>query len=279
MTYSQIGLLHPGEMGASIGAAAVAAGNGVYWVAQGRSAASAARAQRAGLKAAGGLEELARACAVIVSVCPPEAAEAVLAGTLAAGFAGLYVDLNAIAPQRAARMAAALGAAGGELVDGSIIGGPAWKPGTTAYLSGPAAGRAAACFAGSPLETVVLGEAIGQASALKMCFSAYSKGSMALLAAALAAAEALGVRAPLEAQWARDSAGPGAQAEARTRRVTAKAWRFAGEMEEVADTFEAAGLPGGFHHAAAELYTRLAGFKDAASLPELEAVLRALRTR
>src|SRR5258706_6671960 len=98
MAHDQLGILHPGEMGASIGAAAVAAGIAVYWASEGRSAASAARAERAGLKDARRLEALARACPVIVSVCPPEAAEAVLAEALAAGFHGLYVDLNAIAP-------------------------------------------------------------------------------------------------------------------------------------------------------------------------------------
>ena len=82
------------------------------------------------------------------------------------------------------------------------IGGPAWQPGTVAYLSGPVAGRAAACFAGSLLETVVLGPEIGKASALKMVYAAYSKGSTALLLATLAAAEALDVRADLQAHWA-----------------------------------------------------------------------------
>src|SRR5215510_8155771 len=171
----KVGILHPGEMGASIGAAARAAGHSVYWASQGRSAATAARAARAGLSDAESLEALARGCAVIFSVCPPEAAEALAERVLAAGFSGLYVDLNAIAPQRAARMARSMRAAGAELVDGGIIGGPAWQPGTVAYLSGPAAGRAAAYFEGSLLEPVVLGAEIGAASALKMCYAAYTK--------------------------------------------------------------------------------------------------------
>src|ERR1700704_5047899 len=112
MTQHTLGILHPGEMGASIGAAAAAAGNEVYWAAEGRSAASRARAGRAGLREAGRLADVARTCTVIVSVCPPEAAEALLTAVLAAGFQGLYVDLNAIAPQRARRMAEACAAAG-----------------------------------------------------------------------------------------------------------------------------------------------------------------------
>ncbi len=272
-----LGLLHPGQMGQSLAAAARQAGREVYWVSAGRSAATRARAEQLGLRDLGSLAELCRRCAVIVSVCPPHAAEAVAESVLVYGFRGLYLDANAIAPQRAVRLAQAMAAAGAEFVDGSLIGGPAWQPGATClFLSGPQASRAADCFAGSPLATEVLGEAPGQASALKMCYAAYSKGSTALLCAALAAAQGLGVRAALERQWSRDGADLAAEAEGRARRATAKAWRFAGEMEEVAATFESVGLPGGFHQSAAELYQRLAGFKDAPELPPLEAVLRAL---
>ena len=56
-----------------------------------------------------------------------------------------------------------------------------------------------------------------------------------------------------------------------------KAWRWVAEMEEIAATFEAAGLPGGFHHAAAEIYGRLAAFKDGAAAPPLDEVTEALR--
>src|SRR5262249_27448907 len=131
-------------------------------------------------------------------------------------------------------------------------------------------------FAGSVLQIEVLGDEAGQASALKMCYSAYTKGTTALLCAALAAAQGLGVRAALEQQWSRDGSGFAAQAEGRARRVTAKAWRFAFERDEIADTLEAAGLPGGFHHPAAELYRRLSAFKDSPDLPPLDKVLAAL---
>ena len=276
MTNNLVGLLHPGEMGASIGAAAQKAGYTVYWASEGRGPATRARAERIGLRDAGSLAELCARCAVIASVCPPGAAEGLARDVLAAGFRGLYMDLNAIAPQRAVGLAAAMAAAGAEFIDGGLIGGPAWQPGTVLYLAGPAAERAAACFAGSLLETMVLGSEVGQASALKMCFSAYSKGTTALLCAALAAAQGLGVRAALERQWDRDGSGFAAQAQARARRATAKAWRFSGEMDEIAATFQGAGLPGGFHQAAAEVYQRLAGFKDAPALPALEEVLAAL---
>jgi len=163
-------------------------------------------------------------------------------------------------------------------VDGGIIGGPAWTPGTTwLYLAGPCAARVAACFAGGPLEVRVLGEGIGRASALKMCYAAYSKGATALLCAALAAAERLEVRPELQERWEHDEReGAAKKATQRLRRVPDKAWRFVGEMEEIAATLHAAGLPRGFHTAAADVYRRLAGFKDAPAAPALEEILTAL---
>jgi hypothetical protein len=122
----------------------------------------------------------------------------------------------------------------------------------------------------------VLGDRIGEASALKMCYASWTKGSTALLTTILAAAESYGVWPELREQWERDWPGFPDQTVQRARRVTAKAWRFAGEMEEIASTFAAAGLPDGFHLAAADLYRRLAGFKDAPSPPPLEEVLAAL---
>ena len=122
----------------------------------------------------------------------------------------------------------------------------------------------------------VVGESIGHASALKMCYAAWTKGSTALLSAILATSQALDVQAELLHQWARDWPDFDQQAVNRARRVTAKAWRFVGEMEEISSTFEEAGLPGGFHEAAADIYRRLAYFKDSPERPSLEQVLTVL---
>ena len=274
MTGKQIGILHPGAMGVSVAAAARADGHAVVWASAGRSAATAARALEHGLHDAGTVAAVCQQAEIILSVCPPHAAEDVAQEVAGLGFHGLYLDANAIAPERARRIGALLAAAGIELVDGGLLGGPAWKAGTTLALSGPRADEIAAVFAGSPLATEDLGPAIGQASALKMCYAAYGKGATALLCAVLAAAEQLGVRPALMRHWAGD--GDLGQAPQRARSVTAKAWRFAGEMDEIAATFRSAGLPGEFHTAAGEVYRRLADFKESAALPELEAVLAAL---
>jgi 3-hydroxyisobutyrate dehydrogenase-like beta-hydroxyacid dehydrogenase len=275
-----IGILHPGAMGISVAAAALCSGQQVCYASEGRSQATRARAAEHDLRDLGGLEALCQACSLIISVCPPHAAEDLARQVAAAGFQGLYLEANAIAPHITQRIGQQLTKAGIAFVDGGIIGGPAWEPGETwLYLSGAEAGRAAACFSAGPLEVSIIGEEIGKASALKMCYAAYTKGTSALLTAILALAETSGVQAELAAQWERDEAGFAGAAEQRARRVTAKAWRFAGEMDEIAATFEAAGLPGGFHRAAGELYRRLAHFKEAEAFPELSEVLSALLER
>ncbi len=277
MGQRNVGILHPGEMGVSIAASAQSSGNRVYWVSEGRSPQTAERAARIGLVDARSLAGLCQTCSVIVSVCPPDAAEAVARSVLAEGFRGLYVDMNAISPERTTRIGAMLAASGARFVDGGIIGGPAWKRASTwLYLSGEEAQSVADCFSAGPLETGVLGDAIGKASALKMCFAAYSKGATALLCAVLAASEALGVREELERHWSRDDSTVAEQNSRRVQQVTAKAWRFVGEMEEIAATFRAVGMPSEFHTAAAAIYRRLADFKGAAPLPALEAILATL---
>jgi 3-hydroxyisobutyrate dehydrogenase-like beta-hydroxyacid dehydrogenase len=223
------------------------------------------------------VQQLYQACEIILSVCPPHAAENVASSVLEAGFKGLYLDANAIAPQRAIELGTRMHETGVRFVDGGIIGGPAWTSGETwLYLSGEHASDIAACFANGPLETKIIGQEIGKASALKMCYAAYSKGTTALLAAIVAAAESLDVRQELYSHWDRDNAGFSNQVNQRVSRVTAKAWRFEGEMREIALTLQGAGLPDGFHHAAAEIYHRMSGFKDAARTPPLEDVIQSL---
>lgn len=274
----RIGILHPGEMGISVAVSAMNSGHAVFWASEGRGEKTRARADKHNLKDAGTLAELCKICSVILCVCPPHAAEEVARQVIAQGFKGLYMDANAISPQRTIKIGAMLKAAGIDFVDGGIIGGPAWERGQTwLYLSGGRANEIAACFTNGLLETKVIGDEIGKASALKMCYAAFSKGTTALLCAVISTAESLNVRDELFQQWDRDEAGSSEQAARRVQRVTAKAWRFAGEMEEIAATFGTAGLPSGFHESAAEIFRRMAKFKDATALPELDEVLENLQ--
>jgi 3-hydroxyisobutyrate dehydrogenase-like beta-hydroxyacid dehydrogenase len=273
----KLGILHPGAMGISVAATACNSGYPVWWASSERSLATRKRAVEHDLRDAETVSNLCQLCDVILSVCPPHAAEEMAELVIGAGFEGTYLDANAISPQRSLRIAAKIEEAGGSYIDGGIIGGPAWQPGQTwLYLSGPRADQAVAFFAAGPMETAVVSDTVGDASALKVCFAAYTKGSTALLCAIVALAEELGVRQPLFEQWSRGGSDFADQTTRRVRGVTTKAWRFAGEMEEIAATFAAAGLPDGFHLAAHEVYRQLAPFKDEPELPSLAAVLAAL---
>ena len=275
-----IGLLHPGEMGSAVGAAAKMAGAQVLWASHNRSPRTAERAAAEGFTDRGGLKALVQESEVILSVCPPHAAVDLARDVAAQGFRGLYLDLNAIAPATARTVRDVVEAGGAECVDGGIVGSPPRTPGTTRlYLSGRSAPRAAAIFAGSPLEAIVLGEAIGAASALKMTYAAWSKGTSALVMAIRAVAAREGVDAALVAEWERSQPGLAARSAGAAQGSAYKAWRWVGEMEEIAATFEAAGLPGGFHHAAAEVFRALAGYKDTPTPPSVEQVSKELLGR
>jgi 3-hydroxyisobutyrate dehydrogenase-like beta-hydroxyacid dehydrogenase len=233
-----VGLLHPGEMGAAVGAALRAAGHEVLWASDGRSEATRARAAGVGLVDAGTVAAVCARAEVVLTVAPPHAA-AELAESLPP-FEGIYVDANAIAPATARRV----GAAVARFVDGGIIGGP---PAPRLYLSGEEAAAVAALFAGSPIEARV----VPNASALKCAYAGLSKGSAALLLAARDYARAEGVEEALRGEWPRELQERLAAAE---RSAERKGWRWVGEMEEIAAAFAADGLPSGFHEAAAEVF-------------------------
>ena len=273
-----IGFLHPGAMGISLAVSAQATGHQVFWVAEGRSKETRARAATHNLFKLNSLAEFCETCDIIISVCPPHAAVDVAHQILECSFSGIYADVNAISPERAKSIYQLMTSQDIEFVDGGIIGGPAWEAKNTwLYLAGQKAAEVATCFHGGLLETKLMGPEIGKASAIKMCFAAYTKGSTALLCAIMAAADEMGVRQDLEKQWSSNGSDFTERTHNRLQRVTAKAWRFSGEMDEIAATLKSAGQPQGFHHAAGEIYQRISKFKGADSIPSVEDVLEALK--
>jgi 3-hydroxyisobutyrate dehydrogenase-like beta-hydroxyacid dehydrogenase len=233
-----IAVLHPGEMGSAV---AAALRHDVTWVPDGRSETTAERARAANMTPGDPL-----AADVILSICPPHAARDVARSVGA--FDGIYVDANAISPARSAEIRALVPKAA--FVDGGIIGGPptAGAARTRLYLSGERAPEVADRFAG----TIVDARIVPDASALKMAYAAWTKGSAALLLAAHQAAEAYGVADALDAEW--EDLGLLTRLESARAARAAKGWRWIAEMEEIADTFAAKDLPEGFHRAAAEVY-------------------------
>ena len=258
-------------MGASIGAALVAGGHGTSWVATGRSAETAKRARDAGLSRVETLDAGVRGAELVISVCPPHAAVDVARQVHDTGFGGIYVDGNAVSPATAATVHRLFGA---RYVDGGIIGPPAWRAGATRfYLSGVHARTAAALFEGSLVDARAIGTAATQASALKMSYAAFTKGSSALLLAVRALAQAYGVSEELLAEWDISQHGLRTRSAGTAKSTSQKAWRFEGEMREIAATFAQAGLPSGFHEGAAELYARMAALKDVPGGADIDVVL------
>jgi 3-hydroxyisobutyrate dehydrogenase-like beta-hydroxyacid dehydrogenase len=246
-----VGILHPGEMGAALGAVLREKGEEVLWASSERSSETAERARQAGLEDVGGVEELTRRSDVVLSVCPPAAAVDVARAISA--FRGIYVDANAVSPATARTIAGHVG----RCVDGGIVGPPPRQPGTTRlYLSGTNAGDVADLFANTAVETRVVSTEVGTASAVKMTYAAWTKGTAALLLAIRAVAQAEGVEETLVAEWRTSLPDLTQRSPAAARSAAGKGWRWVGEMEEIAETFAAAGMPEGFHRAAAEIFRR-----------------------
>jgi len=258
MTARTIGVIHPGAMGVTVATSARDSGSRVLCTSEGRSSDTVARAGEAELVVVATLAQVVSESEVLVSVCPPSAALSLAETVAGLGFEGTYVDANAVSPQTARAISELFG----DFVDGGIVGPPALKPGTTRlFLSGSNAAEIGQVFKDSNLEPVVLDAAPGAASALKMCYAAWTKGTSAMLLAIRALAQSEGVDEALVGEWARSQPALVDRAERMAPVVSAKAWRFSGEMIEIANTFEAAGLPGDFHAGAADIYDRLASLK------------------
>ncbi|MFQ5682579.1 MAG: DUF1932 domain-containing protein [Candidatus Binatia bacterium] len=280
MKSKTVGLLHPGMMGVTIGAAVAESGAHVIWASHQRSKASHERAHRARLNDIGNLADLVQASAIILAVCPPHAASELASRVAEQGFGGIYVDANAVSPATAKHICETVTKAGASFVDGCIIGPPVRRAGTTRlYLSGSRASEVVKEFSGSMLDARVVGKQPGSASALKMAYAAWTKGSDALILGIRALASIEGVEKALLQEWALS------QPELINRSIQAaklsapKAWRYVGEMREIAATFEVAGLPSGFHIAANHIFERLASFKNCTEQPPtLRAVVDTLCT-
>lgn len=261
-----VGVLHPGAMGGSL--LADASGE-LMWAGDGRSPETHARAVAAGAFDVGSLDQLCQRADVIVSVCPPGAALALAEQVHATAFDGVYCDANAVSPETAKKIDRLFE----RFVDGGIVGPPVSSPTSTRlYLSGPEASLVARPWADGNLEVRVIGNEPGQASALKMAYAGWTKGSGALLLAMRALARTEGIEDALLQEWSISQPDLAARTEAVAAFAGPKGWRFTGEMLEISTTLEAAGLPPGFHQGAADVWQRLAPLKGTQK-PTLDAAM------
>jgi 3-hydroxyisobutyrate dehydrogenase-like beta-hydroxyacid dehydrogenase len=262
-----VGVVSPGAMGSAVGGALRRGGARVVATISGRSERTARLAHDAGLELLPGIADVVAVADVVLSIVPPDRAEAVAAHVTGAR---LLADLNAVSPATARRISAE--------VDGSISGPPPLRPGTTTiYLSGPRAAEVAALpFDG--VAVVVVGDEVGAASAVKMSTASVYKGSVALLAQALRAADHYGVLDHVVADLGDSADGAGS----RIARAAAKAERYVGEMHEIAAAQAAAGLEPELFEALAKVYAGVAATPLGRAAPEdatadLAEALRLLR--
>jgi len=259
-------------MGSAMAHALVRGGAHAVATASGRSTRTVRLADRAGIELLPDLAAVVEHSDVIVSIVPPDASMTVVddvteaVGNLTSR--PLVTDLNAIAPATARRIAARVSAAECDFVDGSISGPPPWKPGTTRlYLSGPRAAEIAALpFDG--VERIVVGDAVGAASAVKMSTASVYKGSTALLAQALLAADANGVLEHVVADLRIGAPELASRVERRLATAASKSGRYVAEMHEIAASQSDAGLTPALFEAMAEVYSALAKTSLAEAKPE-----------
>lgn len=253
-------MLSAGDMGHAVGRVARGRGCRVVTSLAGRSGRTRALAHEAGIGDGGDLAAVVEAADIILSILPPAEAPALARAVAACTVSAkerLFVDCNAVAPATALAIGRTVSDAGFAFVDGGIVGRPpVAPPPTRLYVSGPEAGRLA-FLEDDRLTVRDLGPEPGRASALKMCYAALTKGSWTLFAALSTAAHRLGVAETLDRELAESQAAVRERQRTVLPRLPLDAGRWIGEMEEIAATLDAAGLPDGFHRAAAEMFRLL----------------------
>ena len=272
MSIAAVGLLSPGDMGHAVGRALREHGLEVLTCLDGRSDRTRALSAAAGLRDVPTLDDLVAASDLVLSILVPAEAMGVcrnVAGAVSrTGKSIVFADCNAVSPRTSAAMDKAVREAGGRYVDGSIIGGPpraGYSP--RLYVSGPEASIFSE-LDGKGIDVRQLGEEVGRASAIKMCYAATTKGTSALWLAQLAAAEALGLTDELAAELRESQPVVYGAMEKGLPGLPSKAFRWIGEMEEIAATFASVGLSSGFHEGSADMYRLLSETPFASETPE-----------
>lgn len=272
MKIKNIGIASPGDMGQAIAACLKQSGFDVFTALDGRSERTRALANEAGITDCGSMDNLVSTCDLILSILNPGAAvdkaREVAAALGQTGKKTVFADCNAISPQTVSEIDAIIRAAGGTFIDAGIIGSPPrGKSRTRIYVSGPEAALFSQ-ISHPNIQVRVASERIGDASAVKMCYGAVTKGAVALGVELLIAARKLGVEQTLDAEF-RDSLGDIHQWMLnRTSTMPPKAYRWVPEMLEIARTFEGVGLTPRILLGAADMFEHIAATPLGKETPE-----------
>ncbi|HZQ98609.1 MAG TPA: DUF1932 domain-containing protein [Chloroflexota bacterium] len=276
-----VAILSPGEMGHAIGRKLARNGARAITALDGRSRRTRELAAAAGIEDVGSLERVVAEAEVLMSVLPSAAAPG-LGQAVAERLGGrreplLFVECNALAPATVESIAATVSAAGAKVVDVGIVGSPPTDARSPKfYASGPHA-EDLRVLARYGLDVRPMGPRIGQASGLKMCYAALTKGFQALGAELLLAAEKMELLDPLLAEF-RDSQPT--QLEWLERSVPGmppKSRRWVSEMQEIAATLGAVGQSSGYHEAASSFFAKVGETELGHERPEARDTSRTLR--
>jgi 3-hydroxyisobutyrate dehydrogenase-like beta-hydroxyacid dehydrogenase len=258
MPVRSIAILSPGDMGHAVGRALGESGFRVVTCLLGRSERTRKLARRANIEDLPSLEKLALESDLILSIVPP--ANATYLATQVADAIRItesnvyYADCNAVSPETVKNINSIISASGGRFIDASIIGGPPGKGGPPRFYASGSYTNIMLELDGKGIKVRPMGGEIGRASAMKMCYSALTKGSQALWITLLTAAEIMGLSDELRLELLSSRSAVYKDMERQIPGVAAKSQRWVGEMKEIASTFENIGLPGDFHLAAAEIF-------------------------
>ena len=261
MALGTIAILSPGSMGSAVGQVLRESGYDVVTNLDGRSERTRALAEQAGFRAVSGIDNIVAESDLVMSILVPSEAISVAREAAAAmertGAKTAFADCNAVSPDTARELDKIIEAAGGRFIDAGIVGGP---PGSGSpprfYASGPHEAVLGE-LDGKGISVPLLGGEVGRASGIKMCYASLTKGTSALQTAALVAAHRLGLSGELEDEMSSSQARVLAQMQS-VIGLPGKAFRWVGEMEEIAATFESVGVTGHFHHGAADVFKMVA---------------------
>ena len=258
MAIKTVAIISPGDMGSGIGTVLVQEGYQVLTCLEGRSPLTKELALKSGFQDTPNIATLVSQADCLISIVPPESALSVaqeIAGQIQSGNSGLiYVDCNAIAPQTTLKAAEIINGVGARFVDGGIIGSPPERKGLTrVYLSGPDRSKVLELH-GQNLEFRDLGDKIGTASALKMCYASQTKGTTALWLHSIITAQSLGVLDALRNEWTSSHPPLWGRMEDNLPTVPHRAGRWISEMKEIALTMEGIGLAPYVFEGAAAMY-------------------------
>ena len=272
MPLKTVAILSPGDMGHDVGRALSQQGLDVITCLKGRSDRTRSLSEQAGIRDVGSLDRLVSEADLILSILVPAAAEdaarEVAAALQRAGRDTYFADCNAVSPRTAETIEEIIGDAGARFIDGSIIGEP---PGRgippRVYVSGEHA-AVMAQIAGEEIDVKSIGDQVGRASAIKMCYAGLTKGTFALYFAVLTAAESMGLSDELGSEFTFSQPEAHRRMERHLPALPVKASRWIAEMREIAATFQATGVTPFLHRGAADIYETLSKTPLAQETPE-----------